>query len=118
MIRDLSDALKRRCNYLYIPRKTKEEIVEILKMKAQASTAIIEGVASCLYQLQELRLKQTPSISEGITWAAYLQKLMDDDDFDIKDSLCMLCKNKEDQLLVQETDILSNILRITSESEK
>ena len=40
------------------------------------------------------------------------------DDFDIKDSLCMLCKNKEDQLLVQETDILSNILRITSESEK
>ena len=63
-------------------------------------------------------LKQTPSISEGITWAAYLQKLMDDDDFDIKDSLCMLCKNKEDQLLVQETDILSNILRITSESEK
>lgn len=116
--RDLSDALKRRCNYLYIPRKTKEEIVEILKMKVQASTAIIEGVASCLYQLQELRLKQTPSISEGITWAAYLQKLMDDDDFDIKDSLCMLCKNKEDQLLVQETDILSNILRITSESEK
>lgn len=116
--RDLSDALKRRCNYLYIPRKTKEEIVEILKMKAQASTAIIEGVASCLYQLQELRLKQTPSISEGITWAGYLQKLMDDDDFDIKDSLCMLCKNKEDQLRVQETDILSNILRITSESEK
>ena len=43
---------------------------------------------------------------------------MDDDDFDIKDSLCMLCKNKEDQLRVQETDILSNILRITSESEK
>ena len=40
------------------------------------------------------------------------------DDFDIKDSLCMLCKNKEDQLRVQETDILSNILRITSESEK
>ena len=87
-------------------------------MKAQASTAIIEGVASCLYQLQELRLKQTPSIPEGITWAAYLQKLMDDDDFDIKDSLCMLCKNKEDQLRVQETDILSNILRVTSESEK
>ena len=31
--RDLSDALKRRCNYLYLPRKTKEEIMEILKMK-------------------------------------------------------------------------------------
>ena len=75
--RDLSDALKRRCNYLYLPRKTKEEIVEILKMKAEASPIIIEGVASCLYQLQSLCLKQIPSISEGITWAGYLQKLMD-----------------------------------------
>ena len=36
-----------------------------------------EGMASCLYQLQSLCLKQIPSISEGITWAGYLQKLMD-----------------------------------------
>lgn len=100
--RDLSDALKRRCNYLYLPRKTKEEIMEILKMKAEASPTIIEGVASCLYQLQSLCLKQIPSISEGITWASYLQKLMDDKDFNIADSLCMLCKNKEDQMRVRD----------------
>ena len=54
-----------------------KEIMEILKMKAEASPTIIEGVASCLYQLQSLCLKQIPSISEGITWAGYLQKLMD-----------------------------------------
>ena len=107
--RDLSDALKRRCNYLYLPRKTKEEIVEILKMKAEASPTIIEGVASCLYQLQSLCLKQIPSISEGITWASYLQKLMDDKDFNIADSLCMLCKNKEDRMRVRDAGILPNI---------
>ena len=107
--RELSDALKRRCNYLYLPRKTKEEIVEILKMKAEASPTIIEGVASCLYQLQSLCLKQIPSISEGITWASYLQKLMDDKDFNIADSLCMLCKNKEDQMRVRDAGILPNI---------
>lgn len=60
-----------------------------------------EGMASCLYQLQSLCLKQIPSISEGITWAGYLQKLMDDKDFNIADSLCMLCKNKEDQMRVR-----------------
>ena len=68
-----------------------------------------EGMASCLYQLQSLCLKQIPSISEGITWAGYLQKLMDDKDFNIADSLCMLCKNKEDQMSVRDAGILPNI---------
>ena len=68
-----------------------------------------EGMASCLYQLQSLCLKQIPSISEGITWASYLQKLMDDKDFNIADSLCMLCKNKEDQMRVRDAGILPNI---------
>ena len=68
-----------------------------------------EGMASCLYQLQSLCLKQIPSISEGITWAGYLQKLMDDKDFNIADSLCMLCKNKEDQMRVRDAGILPNI---------
>ena len=65
-----------------------------------------EGMASCLYQLQSLCLKQIPSISEGITWAGYLQKLMDDKDFNIADSLCMLCKNKEDQMRVRDAGCL------------
>ena len=72
-----------------------------------------EGMASCLYQLQSLCLKQIPSISEGITWAAYLQKLMDDKDFNIADSLCMLCKNKEDQMRVRDAGILSNVKELS-----
>nr|WP_300653206.1 MoxR family ATPase [uncultured Anaerobutyricum sp.] len=72
-----------------------------------------EGMASCLYQLQSLCLKQIPSISEGITWAAYLQKLIDDKDFNIADSLCMLCKNKEDQMRVRDAGILSNVKELS-----
>ena len=72
-----------------------------------------EGMASCLYQLQSLCLKQIPSISEGITWAGYLQKLMDDEDFNIADSLCMLCKNKEDQMRVRDAGILSNVKELS-----
>lgn len=72
-----------------------------------------EGVASCLYQLQSLCLKQIPSISEGITWAGYLQKLMDDEDFNIADFLCMLCKNKEDQMRVRDVGILPNVKELS-----
>lgn len=72
-----------------------------------------EGMASCLYQLQSLCLKQIPSISEGITWAGYLQKLMDDEDFNIADSLCMLCKNKEDQMRVRDAGILPNVKELS-----
>lgn len=72
-----------------------------------------EVMASCLYQLQSLCLKQIPSISEGITWAGYLQKLMDDKDFNIADSLCMLCKNKEDQMRVRDAGILPNVKELS-----
>ena len=72
-----------------------------------------EGMASCLYQLQSLCLKQIPSISEGITWPGYLQKLMDDKDFNIADSLCMLCKNKEDQMRVRDAGILPNVKELS-----
>lgn len=72
-----------------------------------------EGMASCLYQLQSLCLKQIPSISEGITCAGYLQKLMDDKDFNIADSLCMLCKNKEDQMRVRDAGILPNVKELS-----
>lgn len=74
---------------------------------------INEAMASCLYQLQSLCLKQIPSISEGITWAGYLQKLMDDKDFNIADSLCMLCKNKEDQIRVRDAGILPNVKELS-----
>lgn len=95
--RDLSDALKRRCNYLYINNKTKEEMMEILKMKANISDQLVNGVASCLVDIQKLNLKQMPSIDEGIKWATYLQKNfteINEDNIDY--TICMLAKNNDD----------------------
>ena len=42
-----------------------------------------------------------------------LQKLMDDEDFNIADSQCMLCKNKEDQMRVRDAGILSNVKELS-----
>ena len=70
--RQLSDALRRRCNYLYIEQKTKEELLEILKLRAGQDIRIAEGVAECISKIQELPLKQVPSIAEAAAWANYL----------------------------------------------
>lgn len=109
--RDLSDALKRRCNYLYIQNKTKEEMIEILKMKASISPTLANGVASCLIAIQNLQLKQMPSIDEGIKWASYLQKNFGEiDENTIDYTICMLAKNQDDVEIIKKSKIIQENL--------
>lgn len=96
--RDLSQALKRRCNYLFIQRKTVDELHEILTLQADIVPEIATAVANCAEKIQSLSLRQQPSISEYSNWAKYLSMM--DDDLDksvIPASYCMIAKNKEDQ---------------------
>lgn len=72
--RELSGALRRRCGYLYVEKKTRREIVEILKTKAGADDALANGVAACLVELQERKLKHPISISEAIDWTKFLKQ--------------------------------------------
>ncbi|MFQ9547761.1 MAG: AAA family ATPase [Lachnospiraceae bacterium] len=97
--RDLSQALKRRCNYLYIKQKTAEELKEILQMQSSIDTEFAESVANCAKQIRSLPLKQQPSISELSEWAKYLSMLNSDEleEETLKASLCMIAKNKEDR---------------------
>lgn len=109
--RDLSDALKRRCNYLYIQNKTKEEMIEILKMKASISPTLANGVASCLIAIQNLQLKQMPSIDKGIKWASYLQKNFGEiDENTIDYTICMLAKNQDDVEIIKKSKIIQGNL--------
>ena len=104
----LSDALKRRCNYLYIENKTKEEMLEIIKKKTTVSDSLACGVAECMSALQNIRLKQMPSIDEAIKWAEYLEEMFGDDleTKDLEYSLCALIKNKEDQQIVKTLNVV------------
>lgn len=108
--RMLSDALKRRCNYIYIENKSQAEMLEIIKKKACVSEKLASGVAACLGAIQKLHLKQTPSIDEAIKWAQYLEENFGDDYKDnINNSLCTLIKNKEDLDTVKRSSVLSKI---------
>lgn len=107
--REMSDALKRRCNYLFINRKTKDEIFEILKMKAGVSENICRGVANCMAQIQKLKLKQEPSIAEAIGWAQYIQDNFDESNMsDLEYSICMLAKNKDDTEVILNSGIIKD----------
>ena len=107
--REMSDALKRRCNYLFINRKTKDEIFEILKMKAGVSEDICRGVANCMAQIQKLKLKQEPSIAEAIGWAQYIHDNFDESNMsDLEYSICMLAKNKDDTEVILNSGIIKD----------
>lgn len=98
--RELSSALRRRCNYLYIPPKTKDETINILIAKAAITNELASSIANCIEKIKKLSLKQVPSIAEYITWAKYLKdKVLSDmlNEEDIKDSLFMIAKYPEDK---------------------
>lgn len=70
--RELSPALKRRCFYLYIQHKSKEEIQNILRLKVSQNDAFCARIAEYLDQISRLDLQHPVSISEGIDWAKFL----------------------------------------------
>ena len=72
--RELSGAMRRRCGYLYIQKKTRNEIIEILKHKAGVNEHVAGGIATCIVKLQERDLKHPISISEAVDWANYLKE--------------------------------------------
>lgn len=95
--RELSDALKRRCAYLYIPQKSEEEVYEILRACARADEGIVAEAAEVLSRLMsDAPLKRAPSIAEGIDWVNTLHDSSFDPQIDIEDTLATLLKSHED----------------------
>ena len=98
--RELSGALRRRCNYLYIPPKAREEMIDILIAKAAVTSDLASSIANCVERIKRLDLKQVPSVAEYITWARYLKNNMSSDSIDendVENSLFMIAKYPEDK---------------------
>lgn len=104
--RELSDAMKRRCCYLYIQQKSQEEILTIIVKKVGGSDEFCEKIARTLYRLQNANLRHAVSISEGIEWAKYLREVLGcQTEKDIQQSAefssGLLSKNQSDNKIVQ-----------------
>ncbi len=103
--RELTEALKRRCLYLWLDYPSAEREIEIIRLHApdvdeQLAARLVEVVD----MVRELDLKKPPSISESIDWARTLL-LMGADDIDaevFQDSLSIIIKHRSDLDLVAE----------------
>ena len=109
--RELSEALKRRCAYLYINNKSKDEMLAILKNKARFDEKLAESIANCMVKIQNMRLRQTPSIAEAVDWGNYLQSMFGEhlenleDPEEIKYTLGAIAKNKEDERILKNGNL-------------
>lgn len=101
--RELSGAMRRRCGYLYIQKKNRNEIIEILKTNAQVDQTVAAGIAACIVELQEKDLKHPISISEAVDWAMFLH----DDATKEKalNSIGLLAKDRRDMNVIRNTII-------------
>jgi MoxR-like ATPase len=97
--RDLSEALRRRCLYLYIDYPPAEREREIVRTRVPGiSEHLAEQVAAIVSSLRGLDLRQQPSVAQTLEWAKTLLSLgaADLDAGLVADSLRMLLSYQSD----------------------
>ena len=74
--RELSEALKRRCVYLFIDYPTAEAELRVVRLKVpDLAPALAKQAVDLVQRLRRLDLKKSPSVSETIDWAKALVML-------------------------------------------
>jgi MoxR-like ATPase len=72
-IRDLSDALKRRCLHLFIGYPDEQRELEIIRLKVPAvGETLAAQVVDVIRRMRSLDLRKAPSISETLDWVQAL----------------------------------------------
>ena len=103
--RELTEALKRRCLYLWLDYPTLEHELEIVKLHApELGDAVARKLVEVIAMVRELDLKKPPSIAESIDWARTLL-LMGKTDIDreaFEQSISIIVKHRTDIDLVSE----------------
>jgi MoxR-like ATPase len=103
--RELTEALKRRCLYLWLDYPTLEHELEIVKLHApELSDAVARKLVEVVAMIRELDLKKPPSIAESIDWARALL-LLGADDIDgqvFTETMSIIVKHRTDLDVVTE----------------
>ena len=112
--RELSEALRRRCLYLWIDYPDFEKELAIVKTKVPEVDAKL-GQQICVFmkELRQLKLEKTPGISETIDWARALvsMHLTHLDKQTVEDTLGVVLKDWQD--MRHTRDALSELLEKT-----
>ncbi len=74
--RELSEALKRRCLYLFIDYPSQEQELAVVHLKApELSPKLARQAVEVVHRLRGMDLRKSPSISETLDWAKALVSL-------------------------------------------
>ncbi len=97
--RELSEALRRRCLYLYLDYPTVERERAIVAARVpDASAALTDQVVHVVRSLRSLELRKPPAISETLDWIRALLELgvQRIDESSLSATLCVLLKHHRD----------------------
>jgi len=103
--RELTEALKRRCLYLWLDYPSTEHELEIVRLHApELPEKVARRLVELVHMVRELDLKKPPSIAESIDWARALILLgADDIDADVfRSTLSIIVKHRTDLDTVAE----------------
>ena len=97
--RELTEALKRRCLYLWLDYPSLEHELEIVRLHApELGDAVAHKLVEVIAMIRELDLKKPPSIAESIDWARSLL-LLGADDIDgtvFRETMSVIVKHRTD----------------------
>lgn len=104
--RELSEALRRRCLYLWIDYPSFEKELRIVRSKVPGlSEQLARDVTALLQSLRRMRLSKLPGVAESLDWAAALVALhaVHLDEEIIRDTMgCFLKDDADFQVLERE----------------
>ena len=103
--RELTEALKRRCLYLWLDYPELEHELEIVRLHApELSETVARRLVEVVGMVRELDLKKPPSIAESIDWARALLLLgaEDIDEQTFRDTMSVIVKHRTDMDVVAE----------------
>jgi MoxR-like ATPase len=101
--RELSDALRRRCLYLWLAYPTLEREIEILQARVPGLSArLADRIARMMQVLRGLPLHKAPGVAESLDWALALMSLHRDhlDRATLEQTLGCILKVHEDRAVV------------------
>jgi MoxR-like ATPase len=103
--RELTEALKRRCLYLWLDYPDLEHELKIVRLHApDLPETVAQKLVEVVHMVRELDLKKPPSIAESIDWARALLLLgadhIDNDVF--RETLSVIVKHRTDLDIVAE----------------
>jgi MoxR-like ATPase len=108
--RELGDALRRRCLYLYIEHPSFDKEVRIIRARCpQAAGALAEQVTRFLQRLRRLGLAKPPGVAETLDWTQALVCLGRDslEPEIVAETLGCLLKDRHDLESVTATELAS-----------